>query len=132
MSQGGEGAQDVRTLVSQILRDGIQPHADAIAKIGLKGGVVVVVFEPKEPWIEVLQAWEWKSRLVFKLPRRAYRGLATDPVTERWLNRKFDGKTTRIFLVVHFGSLLINFEPGRGYWREPGSSDAETFPPQVH
>lgn len=46
-----------------------------------------------------------------------------DVVSPRWFRRR--GGPGRIFVTIHQGSFLFNFEPGRGYRLEPGSMDSD-------
>lgn len=114
-------------LFQGILDLGIKPNATEIGRIALKGQIACLVYDPEgEQSMQALNALGWDKRAeVFALSKKAAKQLATaDNATKAWVERKSGG---RIFVVAHRGTLLVNFEPGKGYWLEDGSTNAEAL-----
>lgn len=104
--------------------EGIAPNAEAIARINLAGGLPVLVFQLHPSCRRGAKSMGWTGEAVFELSPAVQKRLArADPVTRRWVQRK---GTHRLFVLVHFGSLLLNFTPGEGWDLEPGSFQRET------
>ena len=113
-------------LLERLLEEGIKPHTDAILAAHEAGGVAVVLFEPVEEHEPMFRAMGWPDRPAFPMTPQLRRSLLdSDPVTRRWLEVPRDG-VVRIFALVHRGSLLVNYDPERGYWIEPNSLDGPT------
>lgn len=115
--------------MDRILEQGIKPHVEAIARIGLDGDLAVVVFEPSDEAKPALAAFGWDGKPVFSVNRtRAIKLMEkSDPVTRAWVAKKSSAECIRIFVFVHLGTLLVNYRPGEGYSLEPGSTDAKTL-----
>lgn len=110
--------------LNRLLKKGVHPHTDALAQIAVDGDVAVVVFEPAAPAKEAARklGWDGKSP-VFRLPSSKHAELGkADHVTAAWLQRRDEG-VSRMFVIMHEGTLLVNFAPERGYWVESGSTD---------
>jgi hypothetical protein len=109
-------------LLARLVRDGIMPHAAAIAEIASRGEISIVVLEPSDAWKKALRIHGWKRQDVFTMSERVRRALScADPVTESWVaNPRSD--TTRVFAVIHDTSLLVNSDAS-GFRIEPGSTD---------
>jgi hypothetical protein len=48
-----------------------------------------------------------------------------DPVTLAWMRRRVGPAQLSIFLCVQLSTTLLNYSDERGFWVEPGSTDAE-------
>jgi hypothetical protein len=115
-------------LLDRLLKEGIRAHAAEIAEIaqGSDPAIAVVVFEPDERGRRALRAWGWDGEAqVFALPHECEAGLAkADLVTARWVARR-TRDVSRIVVIVQSGTFLMNLEPGRGLYIEPGSLDTD-------
>lgn len=122
--------EESRILMERIFLEGIKPHAPAIAKIALRGDIAVVVFEVEEELKEALRNLGWRGEAVFALNREHAERMAAaakcDAVTAAWLRRHVKNEA-RIFLWVHYGTLLVNYLPGTGFSFEAGSTDREVL-----
>jgi hypothetical protein len=119
-----------RRHMQRILDEGIKPHATRIAEVCFgNGGLAVVVFELDEKSQSGLRQHGWRGEPVFPMPETMRRALTeTDHITGPWVAQRWrDGDPLRILLVVHQGSLLVNYALGRGFYIEPGSTDAEVI-----
>jgi len=120
---------DPQQFLEHLRTTGIIPHVDEIMDIALAGGVAVLVFEATPKWATALRNMGGTGKLethVFRLSPDGEKTLAkADAVTKRWIERKHsdpENPIARIFVAAHDGaSLLVNFEPGKGFSIEPGS-----------
>ncbi len=125
--------QEVKEALDRLLREGIKPHAEQIAAIGLAGWIAVVVYDlaPDPETQAFARAMGWDGRTpVFRMSAAVRRRLArSDTVTAAWLSRKPDPDPSRtiarIFVRTGLANFLVNFGPQRGYYFEPGSLDSE-------
>ncbi len=116
-------------LLNKLLDEAIKPHAVKIAEIAARGEIAVVAFEPSEMGLTALETMGRRNgEPVFALNRtRAMRLLGeTDPVTKRWASTLATPERAKIFVVAQKGTLLVNFESGRGFSIEPGTTTALT------
>lgn len=119
--------------MERIIQAGITPHVDQIARIGIGGSIVVVVFEPSETAKMALTHWNWTGAPCFRMTTRHRKTMAKaleamgDEAAARWLMRKQNRSdpVIRIFLFVHDATFCINFTPEKGYWVEPKTLDHE-------
>ncbi len=110
--------------LARLLEEGIKPYAEKLARILLTGDIAVVVFEPHASSRPAMRALGWDGKsAVFAMPNNIRKRLAKniDAVTSAWLT---NGNVGRIFVCVHFGTLLVNFVEELGFSIEPGSLDA--------
>lgn len=116
--------QKSAALLETLLTEAIKPNAEAIARIVLKGEIALVAYEADDKWCDALGVPR-KTRVdVRVLPGRIRKSMIEhgDSVTSRWLR---GGRTGRVFVVMHSGSLLVNFDGASGFSLEPGSTDEE-------
>jgi hypothetical protein len=115
---------ELPALLERLARDGIDPHAEAIAEIASRRAISIVVVEPSDEWKDALRAHGWRGECVFAMSDRVRMALScADPVTERWIHgSRSDTLVARIFAVIHDTSLLVNRDD-RGLRIEPGSTD---------
>jgi len=115
-----------RRFLDSLLEKSIRPNVGALARILLRGEIAVLLHDPAPFWNEALAAMGWDGRAkVFALDGAlAMRTIGqSDPVTAAWVQRRCRGGVGRIFVVARAGSLLVNYQPGKGYRIEPGSTD---------
>jgi hypothetical protein len=117
---------EVQAKKDLLMNKGIRPNAEAIARIGVDGDIAVLVVNPMGGTKRLAQALGWTpKRPVLRLARSRMEALANaDAVTASWVRRPRPD-TLRIFVLMEHGTLLVNFEPNRGYYIEPGSSEIE-------
>ena len=116
-------------LMDRIVKKGFGENAEAIMPIIARNEIAVVVFElDPANWSAARDfGWDGKSP-VFKMSKSLIKNFARgiranfpdDKATPRWLE---NGRFGRIFLLIHHGTLLVNFDPESGYSLEPGSDD---------
>jgi hypothetical protein len=124
-AQMGIGRESEQDLMDRVLEQGVKPHAAEIAAIGLSGRFACLVFEPGDLHRKVVRTWGRTGEAVFPLSPEQVRVLAsTDRAALRWFSIPPDESKIKVFLLVHEGTLLINYEPGHGWSVEPGSTDA--------
>lgn len=115
-------------LQHRILAEGVKPYGRRIANVTADGSIAAVVFEPKGDVEKFARKLGWEKYHpvpVFRLsPEIMANMAAADRVTAAWLARS-DKSIARIIVFTGLGSLLLNFEPSRGYWLEPESTDGE-------
>jgi len=114
---------------NRFLDDSVKPFSKEIVTIWSQGGIAVVWFEPSEraiAWLRESFGWDGTAPVV-RMPKAVVRAMADnckemgDEVTGKWLESK---RIARVFAILHDAStLLINYEQGRGYSLEPGSTD---------
>jgi len=115
--------------LDEILDRGIRPHALEIAAIISRGHIAVCVLEPSRKTLDCLESWGWKGEPVFRMTTPQRLALARtcadygDNVGARWVSAK--KRNGRIFVFCEDGTCLVNFEAGKGYSLEPGSTDLE-------
>lgn len=97
-----------------LLEEGIKPHAEAIAALALVGRIAHVVYD------EAAGAASTCEPMRASLRREL---CACDHITRRWCERRT--RDARVFVQMSKGTLLVNFEPERGWFLEPGSTDSE-------
>jgi hypothetical protein len=112
----------------QDILERIKLHAERIAELSLSGAVAVVCAPDVAPEVRV-QLGANDGSLAFAMSDEVRKAMIADclkrgdSATVRWLRADSSG---RIFYVSGSGgTLLINFEPGKGYSIEPGSTDEE-------
>lgn len=117
------GADDI---LGRLLNEAIKPHAERIAELAERRRFVAVVFEPHEDAVKFARALGWdRSTPIFGLRETRVRRLAEiDHACERWFATKPCIDHIKAFVIMHRGTLLLNFEPDRGWYIEPGSTDA--------
>lgn len=116
-----------RATLLDLLFDGIRTHAPAVAEIGSRGRIAVMLVAPSDTWKDALGAQGWSGENVFAMGERTRRALScADAVTEKWIARRPLG-IVRIFAVIHDESLLVNSEAGL-VSVEPGSNDGAPCP----
>jgi len=115
--------------MDRIINNAIKPNAEEIASIFIRDDIACVVYDLDPECRNVAKALGWDGKTpVFKIPKSVRKTFAhnlrvscpDDKVTPRWLEGNRPG---RIFLMVHTGTLLMNYEPEVGYTLEPGSTD---------
>lgn len=127
----GRTTKPFSEVMEPIIEACFTPNAYALASIIGGGQVAVAVFKLDEGDALAQQAardigWDGSSA-VFPLSRDHKQRIIDrsvelgDPLTAQWLRGERNG---RIFLWTGRGTVLVNFEPGRGYSLEPGSNDA--------
>jgi hypothetical protein len=113
-------------LLERLVKEGIEPNANAVAEIAARGEIAVVVFEPSDEWKDALRVHGWTGEAVFPMSEWMRRAMSTtDLVTERWVAGPRP-KAARIFAVIDDDSLLVN-KDARGFSIEPGSLEEGTL-----
>ncbi len=107
--------EELGALGSKLFSDAITPNAEQILRIGMPGGIPVVVFEPSDDWAKTLASWGWQGEQVFRMPSYARKSLmerSTDPKTREWFDvgTYSDEDPLRIFLVYGDETALVNYE----------------------
>jgi hypothetical protein len=122
--------EELRSIFNRLLERGIKPNARQIASIVTHGQIAAVMFELDPENEKILRDnISWKGEAVWRMSTKVRKAIAAacaevgDFVGERWLLAK--ERKGRIFVYWGSGTFLVNFEPGHGYWPEPGSSDTE-------
>lgn len=115
-----------RDFMNRLLDEGIKPHATTIAGIVSSGDIAGVVFDLHPDLHNDAKSWGWNGAdPVFRVSNRLRKIAAQnfkaqgDAASERWFASDRRG---RIFVLVQRGTLLLNYEQGKGYCLEPGSS----------
>lgn len=113
----------------RILELGIKAHAELLVPILVTDAIAVAVFEPSPQIRQVATTLGWDGEApVFRMSRAVQKMAARsfaddgDHVSARWHAAKRPG---RILMLVHSGTILINFTDEDGYRVEPGSRNAE-------
>jgi hypothetical protein len=109
-----------------VIDKAIQPNAEEIGRIANTDGIAVVVYRPEGAARILAERLGWKAAAVFRLSAEdiAWYSDAVHPVTAKWLRREADG-SARMLVIAGTEALLLNYSDQRGYWIEPGSTDAE-------
>jgi len=120
--------EQTNAFAKRVLEGALRPNARRIAEIGSNGDIAVVVFEAQGELAELAKLLGWDGlEPVFQLcnaKRAVLLGSpACDQVLRLWLTRHVN--LPRVFLVSGLGTMLLNFVPGSGWQREPGSLDRD-------
>lgn len=121
-------AIDLNEIMQRLIDTCIKPHANWFVKTADRGEFVAMLFEPAPLVIEVSKTLgRRRDAKHWALPPEAVRSLRhTDHVANQWFATAPRADHVKIFVLAHSGStLLLNFEPGKGYYLEAGSLDAE-------
>jgi hypothetical protein len=120
----------IQPLLCRLLAEGIIPNAGAIAEIVRENRISVLVFEPSDDTRAAAISLGWNDGTsVIQLSRKRAKRLAEgfrkmgDSVSARWFERQRG--PARIFVLIHDGTLLVNFEQGKGCSIEPRSADSD-------
>lgn len=125
-----------RELWLQTINEGVKPHIEEIDRIAMgEGRIAVVVFNPHPQVLPYLHSLGWDGeKPVFALSdARARRQAADsaaqgDKISARWFRSTAKG---RIYICSGLGSFLLNFDPEKGLYLEPGST-TEEFAKTLH
>jgi hypothetical protein len=125
-----DAAERSRMWLEELLERGLKPHAERLAEIGAKNRFACLIWRIDPKWASRAQkAFGWKpGEDVFALADQVCANLATaDLVTRRWVQAGSSLDSVLRILIVSgpCSTLLMNYAPGRGYWIESGSLDAE-------
>lgn len=121
------------TALQRLVTDLISANAAAIVGIGSRNRIAVLAHEPEAKWVEVLRSYGWRRGSPMAMAKEFGRRLATaDHITKRWIERETIWKpgaiVLRVFLVIGYGSLLLNLrfaDDGYTIEIEPGSLGCE-------
>ena len=130
--------QQMPDALERLLAHAIKPNADKLAPILLDQDVAVVFFEVGEGSRRGRRlaqdaaralGWNGKRVEVQRLDQMRAREVAdqlpvNDPAAAAWFRRRAEG---RILVVMHQGTLCVNYAPGWGYSIEPGTLDCEAM-----
>jgi hypothetical protein len=124
MTGPNQGIQVFRWVVGEV----IMPHADEIGAICARGDVAVIVFEPSDDAGTFARTLGWNGESpVFRMSNARKRAVAdgSDAVTSAWLKRTSRTELSKVFAIIHAGTLLVNFTKDKGWFLEPGSTDSD-------
>jgi hypothetical protein len=111
--------------VKRLLDEGLLFHAESLA--GMRGEIAAFVFEPEHQARQAARALGWDGkRPLFKLGTAHKKALArADHVTKTWVETPHTD--TKVLVIAHSGTLLLNFTPELGWHLEPGSLGADVL-----
>jgi hypothetical protein len=93
-----------------------------------EGRFTAIIFEPEGDLIEKAAATLGRvgDEPRWVLPPDAVAALGeTDHVAQRWFAERPHEEHVKITVLLHQGTLLLNWSDGRGWYIEPGSLDAD-------
>jgi hypothetical protein len=118
----------IREIMERLFEDGIKPNLTRILDIARRDRIPVLMFEPSEGSLAAARNLGAHGEALFSLSKKkALRVLGdVDKVTGPWIKNSHPEGGLHLLVFVHGGSLLLCYDPERGWYPEPGSLDADT------